>query len=79
LAGASPEVALSYIERIETHLSGFAVASERGTRRDDIRPGLRVVGFDRRVTIAFTVTDADLVILRLFYGGQNWSGRLSEP
>jgi hypothetical protein len=27
--------------------------SERRTRRDDVRPGLRVVGFERRIAVAF--------------------------
>ena len=28
---------------------------ERGTRRDDIRPNLRTMGYSRRATIAFSV------------------------
>jgi toxin ParE1/3/4 len=33
---------------------------------------LRVVGFEKRITIAFMVSDHSVTILRLFYGGQNW-------
>ena len=73
-AAAHPDTALSYIERIEAYCAGFAVASERGRRRDDIRPGLRIVGFEGRVTIAFTVDETRVVILRVFYGGRNWEG-----
>jgi toxin ParE1/3/4 len=69
---ASPQTALSYLERIERHCLGFSHVSERGTRRDDIRPGLRITGFERRVTIAFSVNDERVTILRLFYGGRNW-------
>jgi toxin ParE1/3/4 len=69
---ASPQVALSYVERIERFCLGFADLSERGTRRDDVRPGLRVTGFERRVTVAFSVDDDRVVILRIFYGGRNW-------
>jgi toxin ParE1/3/4 len=50
----------------------MAMASERGHLREDIRPGLRIVGFERRVTIAFTVTETRVTILRLFYAGKNW-------
>jgi toxin ParE1/3/4 len=71
-AAAHPATALGYIERIETFLQGMRVAPERGTRRDDIRPGLRIVGFERRVTVAFTVDPARVVILRIFYAGRNW-------
>ncbi len=73
---AGPSVALSYLERIETYCSSFDVASERGTKRDDVRPGLRIVGFERRVTIAFTVDNEKVLILRLLYGGQDWEERL---
>jgi toxin ParE1/3/4 len=45
---ADISVALAYIERIETYCLGFDLASERGHARDDIRPGLRIVGFERR-------------------------------
>jgi toxin ParE1/3/4 len=49
------------------------VASERGQLREDIRPGLRVAGFEHRVAIAFIVEDERVIILRVFYGGQNWT------
>jgi toxin ParE1/3/4 len=69
---AGMSIALSYIERIETYCLGFDLVSERGHMRDDIRPGLRIVGFERRVTIAFSVDDGRVTILRVFYGGQDW-------
>lgn len=73
IAGAaSPEIALGYIERIERYLSGFDVLAERGTKRDDIRPGLRIIGFERRVTIAFTAEPERVTILRVLYGGRDW-------
>ena len=46
-------------------------------RRDDLRPGLRVVGFERRIAVAFIVEPERVVILRLFYGGANWSDELA--
>ena len=75
---ASPDIALAYIDRLETYIRGFNLASERGMRRDEIRPGLRTVGFERRVTIAFNVTERQVVILGIFHGGQNWQDMLSE-
>ena len=71
-AAAHPTTALGYIERIEAFCQGMRIASERGTRRDDIRPNLRIVTFERRVTVAFTADDLNVIILRLFYGGRNW-------
>lgn len=69
---ADPETAFAYISRIETFCRGLAFGAERGHSRTDIRPGLRIVGFERRVTIAFTVTETRILILRLFYGGRDW-------
>lgn len=71
-------VALGYIERIEAYCQGFRTASERGQLRNDIRPGLRIVGLEKRVSIAFTVEDDRVVILRLFYGGRNWEAILAD-
>lgn len=74
----SPDVALAYVERIERFVANFDMASERGSRRDDVRPGLRIVGFERRLTIAFMVDDVSVTILRVFYGGRDWEGDLSS-
>lgn len=69
---AGEGVAAGYVERLETYCLKFEVAPHRGRRRSDIRPGLRIVGFERRVTIAFIVEAEAVFILRLYYGGQNW-------
>jgi toxin ParE1/3/4 len=50
----------------------------RGTRRDDIRPGLRVFGFRRRVSIAFQVKGEEVTILGVFYGGQDFEAVLEQ-
>jgi len=71
-AAAGERAATTYIKRLEAYCLSFDLASERGRRRDDIRDGLRVIGFERRVTIAFHVDDDRVTILRLFYRGQNW-------
>jgi len=73
IAGAiSPAVAIGYIERLEAWCMRFDIASERGRARHDLRPGLRVVGFERRLTVAFTVSEDRVTILRLFHGGRDW-------
>ena len=73
---SSPTIALGFMERIERHCRSLDIGSERGTRRDEIRPGLRVVGFERRVSIAFSVEAEEVLILRVFYGGADWSESL---
>ena len=47
---------------------------ERGNKRDDIRPNLRIKGYAKRVAIALSVDvpDSTVVIHGIFYGGQNY-------
>ncbi len=74
----SPERALAYVERIEATCRGLATFPERGTRRDDLRPGLRVIGLARRVTIAFHVGAETVMIDRILYGGRDLPAALAE-
>jgi toxin ParE1/3/4 len=77
IAGAAnPMVAIGYIERLERYCAGMAHGSERGHRCDDVRPGLRIVGSERRVAIAFTVSADAVTILRLMYAGRDWKMEL---
>lgn len=68
---SSAAVAIGYIARIEAYCLGFDLGAERGSQRDDIRPGLRTVGFERRITIAFHVDARTVTIHRVLYGGRN--------
>jgi toxin ParE1/3/4 len=64
-------VALAYTHRIERFCLAMTPFPQRGTSRDDIRPGLRTLGFERRATIAFTVKGDDIIILRILYAGRS--------
>ena len=66
-----PERAIGYIERMEDCCRNLAVFPERGTRRDDLRLGLRILGFERRAVIALQVTADTVMILRILYGGRD--------
>jgi len=70
-AGAA--VALRFAESIEAYCLGFATMPERGTKRDDLRPGLRTVGFRRRATILFEVDAARrrVIVHGIYYAGRN--------
>jgi toxin ParE1/3/4 len=72
------ERALGYLEQVIAYCEGFSDFPERGTLRSDLWPGLRITGFERRVTIAFHVTEDAVTIDRIFYGGRNWESILSE-
>src|ERR1700690_1133850 len=73
---ASLDVAGAYIDRIEAACMALETFPKRGTSRDDIRPGLRTMGFERRATIVFQVTRSEVVIVRIFHGGQDYERAL---
>ena len=73
---SSTATARGYVNRIVGYLASFDLFPERGSLRNEIRPGLRVVGFERRVSIAFVVETDEVVVLRILYGGQEL--RLSD-
>jgi toxin ParE1/3/4 len=50
---AGHAVAGAYIDRIEATCRALETFPERGARCDDIRPGIRTRGFERRATIYF--------------------------
>lgn len=66
----SPENARGYIRRIQTFIRGFDTFPERGTRRGEIRQGLRIIGFERRVTVAFVVEGDEVIVSNILYAGR---------
>lgn len=69
-------IAVGYIDRIEAACLGLENFPLRGQARDDIRPGLRTLGFERRVVIVYQVQAHEVVIVRIFYGGQDYERKL---
>jgi plasmid stabilization system protein ParE len=73
---ASPDIAARYTDAIVTYCEGLHTFPLRGTRRDDIRPGLRVTNYKKRAVVAFAV-DADVVsVIGVYYGGQDYESVL---
>jgi toxin ParE1/3/4 len=68
----SPHSAANFVGEIRDYCLGFSTFPERGMRRDDIESGVRVVGFRRRVSIVFTVTEREVWILGIYYGGRDF-------
>lgn len=71
---ASPDIAARYTEGMVSYCERMSTAPRRGTRRDDVRPGLRVTNYKKRTIIAFEVDTAAkrVSIIGLFYGGQDY-------
>jgi len=67
-----------FIDRIEAACLQLEIFPERGRLREELAPGIRILGFERRVTIAFRVQGDQVEILRIFYGGRDFETALSE-
>lgn len=75
---ASPNIAASYTDAIVSYCENLQTFPHRGTKRDDVRPGLRITNYKKRAVIAFDV-DGDLVsIIGVFYGGQDYETMLHD-
>ena len=75
---AGRRVAGSYIRAIVATCKGLSMFPHRGTMRDDIRPGMRTLGFRRRATITFMVRDQSVYIAGVFYGGQDFEAAFRD-
>ncbi len=78
-AEASKIVAKRYTDAIVEYCEGMQTFPQRGTRRDDVRPGLRVTNYKGSAVIAFAVDDAAMVvsIIGVYYGGQDYESILN--
>lgn len=68
----SPMAATNLVDAIVAFCEDLAPFPLRGIARDDIRPGLRTIGFRRRAVVAFVVRDDAVVVLGVFYGGRDY-------
>jgi plasmid stabilization system protein ParE len=69
---ASPTIAERYVSAVITYCEGLQTFPHRGTCRDDIRTGLRITNYKKRVAIAFDVDAEQVSIIGVFYGGQDY-------
>jgi toxin ParE1/3/4 len=75
----SLERAIGYIRRIRAACEKLKTFPEVGRSRDDLRPGVRVLGFERRVVIVYTVlSSGDVEIGRVLYGGRDYETLISD-
>lgn len=68
---AGHERAGEYLGRIEIACMSLQTFPERGSVRDRVLPGLRIIGFERSAAIAFRVTGNTVEILRVLRRGQD--------
>jgi toxin ParE1/3/4 len=77
---ASPLIADNFLEGLIRCCEGLRHAPHRGTVRNEIKQGLRIIGWRRTITIAFAVDDAALRVdvAGLFYRGRDVAAAITE-
>lgn len=75
---ASPVRADRYTSAIVTYCEESRPFPNRGNRRDDIREGLRVTNYRKKVVIAFDVDAEQVSVIGIFYGGQDYEPVLHD-
>ena len=68
---AGPARAWMYVSAIRSFLNDLCTYPERGSLRGGIVQGLRIIGFRRRLSIAFVARENDVLVLGFFYAGRN--------
>lgn len=76
---ATPDVAAGYVDAVVRYCEGLAEFPQRGSLRDDIRPGLRTTSYRKRTVVAFVVLGDAVAILGIFHGGRDYEAILREP
>jgi plasmid stabilization system protein ParE len=78
IAADNSMAAMEFIRRLRQICHGLEDMPERGAPREDFAPGVRILVFERRVTIAYRVAKDRVQILRLFYAGRNTPSAFRE-
>jgi plasmid stabilization system protein ParE len=68
---AGPARAWLYVSAIRSFLNDLCTYPERGSLRGGVVQGLRIIGFRRRLSIAFVARENDVLVLGFFYAGRN--------
>lgn len=77
-AAQDTNVAIGFVDRLLDHIATLAEFPQRGTLREDIRPGLRTIPWKRRATIAYVVEESDVIVVGVFYAGRDMEAMLRE-
>ena len=75
---ADRDVALRFVQRIEEVAEKLSDYPRRGRTRDEIRPGLRSIPFERAAIIFYEVCDARVQIVRVIDGRRNLAAAFGE-
>jgi toxin ParE1/3/4 len=76
-ASGSERIAEGYTDAIKAYCESMTTAPERGIKRDDLAPGLRITNYKGAAVIAFVVENDLVSFVDVFYGGQDYDAILA--
>lgn len=68
---AGPDTAWHYVSGVQEFLARLADFPERGTVRGGAFEGMRIIGYRRRMSIAFVVQAHTVMVLGFLYAGRD--------
>lgn len=71
-ASQNPVIAEGYVRRIRARCDRIGNVPYSGRPRDDLLRGLRIVPFEKRAVVAYTIVDDVVWITNIFYGGRDY-------
>jgi toxin ParE1/3/4 len=71
-------IADDYVDGLLTFIDALEAFPERGTVRESRIPGLRIIGYRRSVSVAFSVRGGDVFILGVFARGRDITDEILE-
>lgn len=71
IAKDSPDRAIGFVQRIQTFCETLPSMPLRGRNRRELGEGVRTLVLGRRVVVAYRLVSDQILILRIFYAGQN--------
>ncbi|MGR8923099.1 type II toxin-antitoxin system RelE/ParE family toxin [Rhizobium leguminosarum] len=75
---AGTGIAGDFVHAVMTFIEALETFPERGTVRESRIPGLRVIGYRRSVSVAFSVSGGDVNILGVFARGRDITDEVLE-
>ncbi|MBP2562390.1 toxin ParE1/3/4 [Neorhizobium galegae] len=75
---AGTGIAGHYVDAVITYIEALGTFPERGTVRESAIPGLRIIGYRRNVSIAFSVRGDEVFILGVFARGRDINDEILE-
>jgi len=74
-----PDRAIEYLRRLRDYCDALAEFPKRGRERSDLRPGVWVAGFEKRVAIVYVIArQGGIEVGRVFYGGRDYETLVRE-